>query len=93
MTVWSILLLLEKIYGHLVYFVDIWYIFPRFGILYRETSGNPAPYALALRYEINGCQQNSATRKVWEKMPKCSIKHALLGMIYLKNDCKYFFKI
>jgi hypothetical protein len=26
----------------LVYFVVIWYISPRFGILYREKSGNPA---------------------------------------------------
>jgi hypothetical protein len=29
-------------YGHLVHFVVIWYIFPRFGISYREKSGNPA---------------------------------------------------
>jgi hypothetical protein len=28
--------------GHLVYFVVIWCIFPRFGILYKEKSGNPA---------------------------------------------------
>jgi hypothetical protein len=26
---------------HLVYFVVIWYIFSRFGILYQEKSGNP----------------------------------------------------
>jgi hypothetical protein len=32
---------LEIFYGHLVYFVVIWYIFPRFGILYQEKSGNP----------------------------------------------------
>jgi hypothetical protein len=25
----------------LLYFVVIWYIFPRFGILYLEKSGNP----------------------------------------------------
>jgi hypothetical protein len=29
------------IYGHLVYFVVIWYIFHRFGMLYQEKSGNP----------------------------------------------------
>jgi hypothetical protein len=29
-------------YGHLVYFVAIWYIFYRFGMLYQEKSGNPA---------------------------------------------------
>jgi hypothetical protein len=28
--------------AHLLYFVVIWYIFPRFGILYQEKSGNPA---------------------------------------------------
>jgi hypothetical protein len=33
MTIWSILLQLEIFYGHLVYFVVIWYIFSRFGIL------------------------------------------------------------
>jgi hypothetical protein len=32
--VWSIC-------GHLVYFKVIWYIFPGFGIFYREKSGNP----------------------------------------------------
>jgi hypothetical protein len=28
-------------YRHLVHFVVIWHIFPRFGMLYREKSGNP----------------------------------------------------
>jgi hypothetical protein len=28
-------------YGHSVYFVVIWYLFPRFGMLYPEKSGNP----------------------------------------------------
>jgi hypothetical protein len=28
-------------YGRLVHFKVIWYIFPRFGMLYREKSGNP----------------------------------------------------
>jgi hypothetical protein len=41
MTIWSILRPLETFYGHLVYFVVIWYIFPRFGILDQEKSGNP----------------------------------------------------
>jgi hypothetical protein len=41
-TICSILLLLEIFYCHLVHFVVIWYIFPRFGILYEEKSGNPA---------------------------------------------------
>jgi hypothetical protein len=34
MSIWSILQPLEIFYGHLVYFVVIWYIFPRFGVLY-----------------------------------------------------------
>jgi hypothetical protein len=44
MTIWSILLLLEIVYSHLVYVVVIWYIFPRFGILHQEKSGNPVVY-------------------------------------------------
>jgi hypothetical protein len=30
-----------KFYGHLVYFVVTLVYFPRFGMLYKETSGNP----------------------------------------------------
>jgi hypothetical protein len=41
MTIWSILRPLEIFYGHLEYFVVIWYIYPRFGILDQEKSGNP----------------------------------------------------
>jgi hypothetical protein len=41
MTIWSFLRQLEIFYGHLVYFVVIWYICPRFGILGQEKSGNP----------------------------------------------------
>jgi hypothetical protein len=33
-------------YGHLVYFVIIWHISPRFGTWYQEKSGNPGPQAL-----------------------------------------------
>jgi hypothetical protein len=43
MTIWSILRPLQIFYGHLVYLVVIWYIFPRFGILDQEKSGNPDP--------------------------------------------------
>jgi hypothetical protein len=32
--------------GHLVYFMVIWYIFSRFGMLHQEKSGNPALLAL-----------------------------------------------
>jgi hypothetical protein len=37
----SILRTNDIFYGHLVHFVVIWYIFTRFGMLYREKSGNP----------------------------------------------------
>jgi hypothetical protein len=56
MTSWSILLLLEKFHGHLVYFVVIWYIFPRFGILYQEKSGNPAGES---GFELIACESQS----------------------------------
>jgi hypothetical protein len=35
--------------GHLVYFVVIWYIFPRFVMMYQEKSGNPAEEDLFYR--------------------------------------------
>jgi hypothetical protein len=31
-----------KFYGNWVLYVVIWFIFPRFGMLYKEKSGNPA---------------------------------------------------
>jgi hypothetical protein len=46
MCIWPILWLLEIFYGHLVHFAVIWYIFPRFGMLYQEKSGNPAAHPL-----------------------------------------------
>jgi hypothetical protein len=41
MDIWSILRPFDIFYGHLVYFVVIWYIFPRVGKLYQEKYGNP----------------------------------------------------
>jgi hypothetical protein len=40
MSIWNILLPFGILYGHLI-IVVIWYIFPRFGIVSREKSGNP----------------------------------------------------
>jgi hypothetical protein len=40
---------LEIVDGHLVYFVVIWYISRRFGILYQEKSGNPASNCICSR--------------------------------------------
>jgi hypothetical protein len=39
--------------GRLVYFVVVWYIFPRFGLLYQEKSGNPDPSAPLHTYLVN----------------------------------------
>jgi hypothetical protein len=38
---WSILKLFGIVCGHCAYFMVIWYIFPRFGMLYQEKAGNP----------------------------------------------------
>jgi hypothetical protein len=39
---WNILLRSGNFYGCLVHFVSTWYIFPGFGIMDQEKSGNPA---------------------------------------------------
>jgi hypothetical protein len=41
--IWSMLRPFGVFYGRLGNLVIIWYIFFRFGILYQEKSGNPAP--------------------------------------------------
>jgi hypothetical protein len=48
MTIWSILRPFGIVCGHLAYVMVIWYVFPRFGMLYQEKSGNPATTTLAL---------------------------------------------
>jgi hypothetical protein len=52
MTIWSILRPLEIFNGHSVYFVVIWYMFPRFGILDQEKSGNPGPKSQSYDREL-----------------------------------------
>jgi hypothetical protein len=34
-------------YGHLVYFIVIWYVLSRFGIIHQQKSGNPVGHAPA----------------------------------------------
>jgi hypothetical protein len=41
MDIWSVLRTFDMFYCNLVYFVESWYIFTRFGILYQYKSGNP----------------------------------------------------
>jgi hypothetical protein len=45
MDIWYILQPIIIFYGHLVHLMVVWYIFSRFGMLYREKSGNPDPIA------------------------------------------------
>jgi hypothetical protein len=60
MTIWSILQPLEIFYGHLVYFVVIWYISPRFGILRQEKSGNPASQPAKMT-KLNFCNDDDSS--------------------------------
>jgi hypothetical protein len=53
---WSILWLIGLSYGHFVYFVAIWYVFPRFGLLYLEKSGNPGS---AAHFLLTFCSQTT----------------------------------
>jgi hypothetical protein len=65
MDIWSILRpFLYIFHGHLVYFGVIWSIFPNFGILYQEKSGNPAcdPMRCERRKDISECRYTHVWR-------------------------------
>jgi hypothetical protein len=59
---WYILCSLGVVYSHLVYFgnvVVLWYIFPRFGILCQEKSGNPDSHRQCFHTIVeNECFEN-----------------------------------
>jgi hypothetical protein len=59
MTIWSICGPLEIFYVYLVYFWVIRYKFSRFGMLYREKSGNPVQDS----YEFRSTDDGSAVCK------------------------------
>jgi hypothetical protein len=61
MAILSVLRPVGIFYVHLVLFVVIWYRFSRFGMLYREKSGNPAYLFLIL---IEPAVQGSVYKKV-----------------------------
>jgi hypothetical protein len=44
MTIGSYLQPFGRFCGHLIYFMVIWHIFSRIGMLYKEKSGNPGYY-------------------------------------------------
>jgi hypothetical protein len=66
-------------YGHLmnfvailVYFVVIWYIFPRFGIFYQEKSGNPGRMAKTgpiLAVRVIEAYQIELTKSLFWQLP------------------------
>jgi hypothetical protein len=56
LSVWSILRLFGIFCGPLVYFMAIWYIFSRSGVLYNEKSGNPAFCPLQPFSQLNADQ-------------------------------------
>jgi hypothetical protein len=56
LVIWSISRSFGTFCGHLVNFIAIWYIFPRFGILYQEKSGNPAENSKKIVFKVRiGC--------------------------------------
>jgi hypothetical protein len=59
-----------KFYGHLVHFVVIWYIFPRFGMLYRDKPGNPVTmYIGSQKHNFLFGEKLSNPRPLWH----CSV--------------------
>jgi hypothetical protein len=79
------------LYGHLEYLtairymlrpisnlVVIWYIFPRFGILYREKSGNPSSDLACFPFSKDSIPKKNAKRGTVVKLP--------FGFIWLVNQ-------
>jgi hypothetical protein len=54
--------------GHLVHFVVIWYIFPSFGTLYREKSGNPGRYYCDFTYVCTRTPQANSTENKFDEI-------------------------
>jgi hypothetical protein len=61
---WYILCPFGIYYGHLVYFIAILYIFPRFGILLQEKTGNPGANPTTLSYNASVVKMHSATNSM-----------------------------
>jgi hypothetical protein len=77
MAIWSILRPFDKFSSNLVYFMVIWNIFSRFGVLYQENSGNPVAHLFGLplpylleRSEITVWSKNTIFRVYSEKFRK-----------------------
>jgi hypothetical protein len=64
----SILRLFGIFCGHLVYFMFIWYIYPRFGILCQEKSGNPDAHMYSMPTAISVAHHFFSFATEYEKM-------------------------
>jgi hypothetical protein len=56
-------------FGHSLYFMVIWYIFARFGMLYQEKSGNPAQYLDSSFSNENYCSSKQITFVLFQQEP------------------------
>jgi hypothetical protein len=82
MVIWSILRPFGIFVGHLVCFMVIWYVFYRFGTLYKQKSGNPdrkddeGEHPMCRKQFLNLYHRNLKTRsrtKPW-KVKKNGVK-------------------
>jgi hypothetical protein len=72
-------------YGHLVHFVAIWYIQSRFGMLYREKSGNPAQ-TRASRLTFSGGRFNKPfTDVLCRKSHQDHVRGFFVQLLYSHN--------
>jgi hypothetical protein len=79
MAIWSMIRQFGIFCGQLVYFMVIWYIFSRFGMLYQEKSGNPDVDSWVIQTaskstNIKKCIRSSVTRRVL----RCSVTRIVL---------------
>jgi hypothetical protein len=70
MTIWSLLRQLEKFYGHLVYFIVIWYIFPRFVFCTKKNLAT----LLSTAFEGQGVGFMCESCGSWENEKGCAYK-------------------
>jgi hypothetical protein len=65
--------------GHLEYFMVIWCIFPRFGMFFREKSGNP-------KEDVDVCDDSAASSDIFCKKSSEKTSFAVRPNIVGKND-------
>jgi hypothetical protein len=98
MAVWNILRPFSIFYGRLViYVVVIWYIFPRFGILHLEKSGNPASKTKLGHFEILGSGMpkcfvyNREKHTCWQGCQMIFLEIYQMSTKYIPSDHKIYY--